>query len=638
MPKKKPIQRTLFDSAPPFSGYGQARNTLPKLSIYLAGPITGVDPDDALNWRAAFREQYGDEFGVRIPQDTNLESREGAELWRGVREAERLDILNCNATIARLDRLSMGTAMGIMYAYMSGRTVVVVNRMKDEELSPMILAHAHLVCEEIDEAVQYIRKRHARRSLKGVRWTNGAEVVWDDGKIVQDIQDAITLMMADADARSLNPPRAEILADAAIMRVEDLLESEEVRADLLSTEDLAEIVEKLLTDNARRDEIRTLAKTYTLQRARLQARHDRDERGQDTLKFLKDFLHDVKAPTGNIKRTCEELQEELQAEAGGQVNLEEVGELVEDIFLNQEHLFNRLLEARNRAEQEYRVETVRLKDMVQPLAEGVSEVRFNIDIPDNLYAEVRTEGLRSILTILKDNSIRHGFEGKQGGTINLRARVRSDNDLVLEYWNDGLPLNRATAEFIFGQSGPGAESDGWRWGLSQVRRYIEEMGGEIHCVPVMEKKVKGGVRLVEVEEGPPLFRIVLHGVVRAVSSKRRVLVADDNPLDRKGLERTLKKGGLEVVQAATVEEALAVIQAGPLYGAVLDVDFKEGRDGIWLLKRLMEQQPGARVVVVSGSVAGGLGGPWKDRADAAGAMKTLDKDSYSRRDILECFS
>jgi two-component system response regulator RegA len=79
----------------------------------------------------------------------------------------------------------------------------------------------------------------------------------------------------------------------------------------------------------------------------------------------------------------------------------------------------------------------------------------------------------------------------------------------------------------------------------------------------------------------------------------RVLIIDDDETFRLVLARAFARRGLEALVAAGVEEALSLLRARQPEYAVLDL--KLGHEsGLHLLPELLRQQPGLRVVVLTG--------------------------------------
>ena len=234
-----------------------------KLSIYLAGPITAVSKESASSWRQDFIAQWGENFEVRNPldRDKRYEGKIDKERYSLIANDERVDILNCDATIAYLPEISMGTAMGIMYAYLSGRTVVIVTPIPSSRLSPMLHYHAHYITTTFEDAVTYIEKRHSRSSIASIKKRDGRYVAWDSTRIQAAIQAAIDAVYEHKlNEAEVPKPRADKLANAVVMRIEDDLADNKFSVESLDIEKVQDYVEKILIDNAHRGKSERLQK------------------------------------------------------------------------------------------------------------------------------------------------------------------------------------------------------------------------------------------------------------------------------------------------------------------------------------------------------------------------------------------
>src|SRR5262249_40065829 len=109
-------------------------------------------------------------------------------------------------------------------------------------------------------------------------------------------------------------------------------------------------------------------------------------------------------------------------------------------------------------------------------------------------------------------------------------------------------------------------------------------------------------------------------MVDASRSKVRVLVVDDEPSARSGLEKLLRQDGYAVDVADGGAKALEIASERPPDVAVTDVKMP-GMDGVELLSKLREQDPDLPVLVVTafGEVASAV------RAMRAGADDYLTK-------------
>ncbi len=85
-----------------------------------------------------------------------------------------------------------------------------------------------------------------------------------------------------------------------------------------------------------------------------------------------------------------------------------------------------------------------------------------------------------------------------------------------------------------------------------------------------------------------------------MATNKRIYIVDDHPLMRKGLAMTIdKEMGYEVCgQAESAEEALAEIVKLAPDAAVVDISLP-GMNGIELIKNVLHQKPGLKILVVS---------------------------------------
>ena len=79
----------------------------------------------------------------------------------------------------------------------------------------------------------------------------------------------------------------------------------------------------------------------------------------------------------------------------------------------------------------------------------------------------------------------------------------------------------------------------------------------------------------------------------------RVLVVDDEPIVLKSCRLVLEAEGWEVISAASVEEALAMLES--IIPDLLLIDVKMPvHDGMYLMRKVKEMKPGIPIIVMSG--------------------------------------
>lgn len=588
-----------------------------KLAIYLAGPITGQTVQDMSTWRDKFKENYRDRFVIKSPLDRDRENIQlcGKARHKAIAYGERKDILNCDATIALLDPRSMGTAMGIMYAYLSGRTVVLITKDDPSGLSPMVQYHSHCICSTFEEAVVYIERRHARRSIDTIINREGERVPFEYSKIQQAIAKAVRGLEKKTGEKELPDP--EKLANAVVMQIEDAIEDGELGAGNIELEIIQDYVEKILMHNGHRNEVCTLAKEYIKYRWNRQYIRERGTDDENVMKKITDLIHNFKSPAGNIDRLLDFLQKDL--ESG---NVESAKQLLTPLQKNKSSLVSLIYNSKDQFEGEYQSAEINLRLAINGiLPQFHSQFKIEVDVADDLWVKMPKERMNTVFCVLLENSRKHGA----AKNVHIRAEVNDDGKLVVKYWNDGREISKEKAAKIFTEREVQYKSgDGFKHGLSQVQRYVEQANGTIEC-----ELVPGAGR----ESGVPVFRITLP-LHRAGIQKSIVLVADDDANDRWMMRKILDDGGLEVVEAENITAAVEIIVKTKLFGAVLDVDFREDKNGLWLLKQLRKHHPAARAIVVSGSSP--TTANWQREASNEAAA-VFDKQNYTPQQILNVF-
>ena len=93
-----------------------------------------------------------------------------------------------------------------------------------------------------------------------------------------------------------------------------------------------------------------------------------------------------------------------------------------------------------------------------------------------------------------------------------------------------------------------------------------------------------------------------------------VLVVEDEVIIRTNVSEDLRAAGLEVMEAATGDEAIALVESGlPIDLVLTDVRMPGSLDGLELARVVRRKRPMSKIVVVSGNLAAR---PTPDLADA----------------------
>lgn len=265
------------------------------------------------------------------------------------------------------------------------------------------------------------------------------------------------------------------------------------------------------------------------------------------------------------------------------------------------------------------------------------KIQLKHDIPNDLAVVVPKERLETVFKNLFDNSIQHGFDkGRLAGVISVYARTLNDGNVLIEYRNNGSKMTAAQAANIFTpKTVTKVSGDNFGHGMAQIKAIVQKMGGSIQCVPVIDflgtdHPVSGK------EAGYPVFRITLPTANKEQKMVQRILVADDNEQDRFSVRDILEHGGFSVTEATTVQESLNILREENYIGVVLDYDFKESRDGIWLSSTIKQHYPNITIVMVTGAAE--MDKPdFKIKAQKNGVSEILSKSTYTEKQLLSCF-
>ncbi len=188
---------------------------------------------------------------------------------------------------------------------------------------------------------------------------------------------------------------------------------------------------------------------------------------------------------------------------------------------------------------------------------------------------------RQIIMNLVGNAIKFTHEG----WVHLRVThaLGEDDDLTLaiEVEDTGIGIPADRLERLF-QSFSQVDSSTTRLyggsglGLSIVKKLVGIMGGEVR----VRSRVGGGscfsasLRVRAVENQPPW---------PTLGDNRRVLIVDDLAPSRSSFARKLAKFGFATVEAASVAEALAILERGPSFDLVIADELMPERGGRDLL-------------------------------------------------------
>jgi CheY-like chemotaxis protein len=198
-------------------------------------------------------------------------------------------------------------------------------------------------------------------------------------------------------------------------------------------------------------------------------------------------------------------------------------------------------------------------------------VVFSTQIDPALPAEIMLDGSRILLVsmALLDNALEHGQPSQ------VRWQVKAcPEGLRFDVWDNGvgLPLARrqnpfAAFEFVDGLN---RQSGGMGLGLHLCARRVQAMGSELMYQP----KEGGGSHFYWT-----IPILALEPPQNKHYNQIKVLVVDDQAMNRKVAEATLRKKGVQVTSCASGQEALEMCQHRSWDLVLMDIQMP-GMDGL----------------------------------------------------------
>ncbi|GKT18765.1 hybrid sensor histidine kinase/response regulator [Acidovorax sp. SUPP2522] len=234
-------------------------------------------------------------------------------------------------------------------------------------------------------------------------------------------------------------------------------------------------------------------------------------------------------------------------------------------------------------------------------------LRLRFGLPRRRLPTVHTDGtlLRQMIFNLVQNALRYTSSG--GMLVGIRARGTQWRIEVRDT-GPGVPLedqHRLYAPFYRGGARWTQEVAGHGLGLSVVARSARLIGATYGFQSTPGRGSCFWLSLDAAPDGLPQDGKSPGDVSwqeRMGSLSGRCLLVEDDPQVATAVAALLRSWGLEVDLAATAQQALQIVDAGPLApGAVLcDQRLAAGQSGFELLQELLRRCPAARGALVSG--------------------------------------
>ena len=142
-----------------------------KKSVYLAGPITGLDFKGCTDWREYAAERLAPEIEAFSPmRQKHFLARQGKlegaydthplSTAKGITTRDRYDCTSCTVILMNLlgaERVSIGTMIEVGYAAVARRPIVLVMEPGNLHEHPMLAEEAGYRVQTLDEGIAIVR-------------------------------------------------------------------------------------------------------------------------------------------------------------------------------------------------------------------------------------------------------------------------------------------------------------------------------------------------------------------------------------------------------------------------------------------------------------------------------------------------
>ncbi|MFM7100685.1 MAG: response regulator [Verrucomicrobiota bacterium] len=262
-------------------------------------------------------------------------------------------------------------------------------------------------------------------------------------------------------------------------------------------------------------------------------------------------------------------------------------------------------------------------------------VRLAPDLPPGVQLDATR--VRQVLFNLVGNAIKFSHQGEVRLDVLRRTGREGGPELVFRVMDEGIGIDEATAARLFqrftqGDSSPVRRFEGTGLGLEISRRLARLMGGDVTFIsrPGVGSTFELSLPLVPLV--PPLARPESvrppAGLTSTGVAPRRILVAEDNPVNRQFLQAVLDQQGHEVTFAFHGKEALEACRQQTFDVVLMDLHMPEmdGLDACRAIRALPGPAGGVPIVALTAD-----GFPeTRERARAAGMNDFLTKPVSGR--------
>jgi CheY-like chemotaxis protein/anti-sigma regulatory factor (Ser/Thr protein kinase) len=237
------------------------------------------------------------------------------------------------------------------------------------------------------------------------------------------------------------------------------------------------------------------------------------------------------------------------------------------------------------------------------LRAAAANLRFVHQIEGTLPASIETDPLRlrQVLYNLLGNAVKFTAQGEVAFRIFVeRAR------LIFEVKDTGKGISQSDLPSIFEPFYQGTNNDlksqGAGLGLHIAKQVVELLGGEISVASELGQGCSFTVGIPRRDADPIYPKLESQQIIGYEGPRRRILIVDDEPLNRLMLKELLSTVGFETADASTPKEAFSLLK-DHIDAVICDIRMPEYNGHAWC--RQLRSAPDTNNLIIiasSGSV------------------------------------